>query len=484
MTFNGHQIGDRFLQFAPDRGILSEVENTMQTVGASDGDRFMRGRIKSRVLAVQYDVMAISQREFERMMAPLLYTTEPAKLSFSDRTDEYWLAKVDGKIDLTRAYFLGSGTINFIVPDGVAHSNDLTMVAGQSGTDITVTNAGTAPTAPILTATMAGDNGVVAWTNDAGGVLQFGANDQIDGVTNQRSEQVYHYTFDSEPTDVTLNDGVVAYPNLNGDPNTPNQQTGPFSYTRTPGSASPASMRTADMFWTGPSMSGKLTANSAGNLNGNFQWINRIKFQTSKNTVGRCEFNLTKGTQVVANLTLYDNSLSADMLKFEGKVNGVTLFSDDLPRRYYKNDEYDLVITKLGSQITYRINRVTLGGGGVETRTVAGLDASEIDGWTCWFTGFADDPGWLVGWEDSYFNWVNVDYWSDIPNRFKAGDVVAADISTHTVLLNGAEDPTLDRVGNDWSLFELPAGDSTLRLTASSWATGVTGAVEYREAWY
>ncbi|WP_239061542.1 distal tail protein Dit, partial [Lacticaseibacillus suibinensis] len=189
MTFNGHQIGDRFLQFAPDRGILSEVENTMQTVGTSNGDRFMRGRIKSRVLPVQYDVMAISQREFERMMAPLLYTTEPAKLSFSDRTDEYWLAKVDGKIDLTRAYFLGSGTINFIVPDGLAHSVKTATVTGQSGTDITVTNAGTAPTSPLLTATMSGDNGMVAWTNDQGGVLQFGASNEADGTDYEQSER-------------------------------------------------------------------------------------------------------------------------------------------------------------------------------------------------------------------------------------------------------------------------------------------------------
>lgn len=484
MTFNGHQIGDRFLQFAPDRGILSEVENTMQTVGTSNGDRFMRGRIKSRVLPVQYDVMAISQREFERMMAPLLYTTEPAKLSFSDRTDEYWLAKVDGKIDLTRAYFLGSGTINFIVPDGVAHSHNLTMVTGQSGTDLSVTNAGTAPTAPILTATMSGDNGVVAWTNDAGGVLQFGANDEIDGVTKERSEQVYHYTFDSEPTDVTLNDGVVAYPLFNGNTATPNQQTGPFDYTRTPGTATPASVRTADMKWSGPSMSGKLPVNSAGKLNGNFQWVNQMKFSTTKNATGRCEFNLTKGDEVVVSLLLYDNSRSTDMLMFEGTVNDQHLFLDNLPRSYYKDGEYNFIVTKMGDQVSFRLNRIGLGGGGVETRTVANFDSSEIDGWTVWLTGFSDEPGWTMNWEDSYFNWINVDYWSDIPNRFKAGDVVKADIATHTVLLNGAEDPTLDRVGNDWSLFELPAGDSTLRLTASSWATGVTGTVEYREAWY
>ena len=464
-------------------------DNQSTRVGRSDGEVLQYSRNPKTQITIQGTIITqhsgMSVADTRDKLMGYLNARSTQRLVLSNYPDRYFNAIFDGTKDYDGTFdYLTTVSLVFIVPDGVAHSLTTATVSGQSGTDITVTNGGTAPTAPVLTATMSGDNGVVAWTNDAGGVLQFGANDEIDGMTKERSEQVYHYTFDSEPTDVTLNDGVVAYPLFNGSESMPNQQTGPFDYTRTPGTATPASVRTADMFWSGPSMSGKLPVNSAGKLNGNFQWVNRMKFLTTKNATGRCEFNLTKGDEVVVSLLLYDNSRSTDMLMFEGTVNGQHLFLDNLPRSYYKNDEYDLVITKLGSQVTFRINRVTLGGGGVETRTVANFDASEIDGWTVWLTGFSDDPGWTMNWEDSYFNWINVDYWSDIPNRFKAGDVVKADISTHTVLLNGAEDPTLDRVGNDWSLFELPAGDSTLRLTASSWATGVTGKVEYRKAWY
>ena len=66
--------------------------------------------------------MALSRREFERQLAPLLYSTDVQKLIIDDRPDEFWYAKVDGKIDMDRAYFLGTGTINFLVPDGIAHS--------------------------------------------------------------------------------------------------------------------------------------------------------------------------------------------------------------------------------------------------------------------------------------------------------------------------------------------------------------------------
>ncbi|WP_125582595.1 distal tail protein Dit, partial [Lacticaseibacillus suibinensis] len=384
--FNGQDMSKYLETNSVERNIGQNRKASLQKLGISSGKRFQYTSADEGKVTVSFLIRRdmVAKR---RKIAGLLSSNEPQQLIFGDEPDKYYLAIADDQISLSEKFRHGNGEVTFIVPDGVAHSLTTATVSGQSGTDITVTNAGTAPTSPLLTATMSGDNGVVAWTNDAGGVLQFGANDEIDGVTKERSEQVYHYTFDSEPTDVTYNDGIIAYPLFNGSASTPNQQTGPFDYTRKPGTATPASVRTADMKWSGPSMSGKLPVNSDGKLNGNFQWVNRMKFLTTKNATGRCEFNLTKGDEVVVSLLLYDNSRSTDMLMFEGTVNGQHLFLDNLPRSYYKNDEYDLVITKLRSQVTFRINRVTLGGGGVETRTVANFDASEIDGWTVWLTG-------------------------------------------------------------------------------------------------
>lgn len=122
LIFGGHKIGSSSLQFSAARGVFSEVENTTQSVGAGDGEMFIRSRLKSRIIPVTYDFVALSRREFERQLAPLLYSTDVQKLIIDDRPDEFWYAKVDGKIDMDRAYFLGTGTINFLVPDGIAHS--------------------------------------------------------------------------------------------------------------------------------------------------------------------------------------------------------------------------------------------------------------------------------------------------------------------------------------------------------------------------
>ena len=122
LIFGGHKIGSSSLQFSAARGVFSEVENTTQSVGASDGEMLIRSRLKSRIIPVTYDFVALSRREFERQLAPLLYSSGVQKLIIDDRPDEFWFAKVDGKIDMDRAYFLGTGTINFLVPDGIAHS--------------------------------------------------------------------------------------------------------------------------------------------------------------------------------------------------------------------------------------------------------------------------------------------------------------------------------------------------------------------------
>ncbi|UVH23351.1 phage tail family protein [Lacticaseibacillus paracasei] len=122
LIFGGHKIGSSSLQFSAARGVFSEVENTTQSVGASDGEMLIRSNLKSRIIPVTYDFVALSRREFERQLAPLLYSTDVQKLIVDDRPDEFWYAKVDGKIDMDRAYFLGTGTINFLVPDGIAHS--------------------------------------------------------------------------------------------------------------------------------------------------------------------------------------------------------------------------------------------------------------------------------------------------------------------------------------------------------------------------
>lgn len=349
---------------------------------------------------------------------------------------------------------------------------------------ITVPNAGTYPSEPVITATINGDNGVLTAVNDQGSVLQFGSSDETDGFVKQKSERVYHLDFNQTPTGVTLNNGVTAFPYYEHG-NDANIQSGPFGYKD--GIAYPSTERTASNYWNGPSMSGTIPKNSNGSNTANFQFVNRVNVGTNAAEVGRFEFNLTYQGKIVASLALFDDSASNDQWVFSGTVydgsQAQMLFFDLLPRNYYRDGNYNAVITKMGDQLTFRLDRIDLGDGGIETRTVSGFSSVPIDGWTAWFPGFSDQRGWSINWQDSYFEWINVDYWDDIPNRFKDGDVVQIDVANRRVLVNGAEDRTLQTIGNDWGGFKIQPGNNTIELLTSSLAKQCKAEVSWQEAW-
>jgi predicted phage tail component-like protein len=348
---------------------------------------------------------------------------------------------------------------------------------------ITVHNGGTYPSEPVITATINGDDGVLTAINDQGSVLQFGSPDETDGFVKQKSERVYHLDFNQTPTGVTLNNGVTAFPYYEHG-NDANVQSGPFGYAN--GIAYPSTERTASNYWNGPSMSGTIPKNSNGSNTANFQFVNRVNVGTNAAEVGRFEFNLTYQGKIVASLALFDDSASNDQWVFSGTVydgrQAQMLFFDLLPRNYYRDGNYNAVITKMGDELTFRLDRLDLGDGGIETRKISGFSSVPIDGWTAWFPGFSDQRGWSINWQDSYFDWINVDYWDDIPNRFKDGDIVQIDVANRRVLVNGAEDRTLQTIGNDWGGFKIQPGNNTIELLTSSWAKQCKAEVSWQEA--
>lgn len=348
---------------------------------------------------------------------------------------------------------------------------------------ITVPNAGTYPSEPIITATINGDDGVLTAINDQGSVIQFGSPDETDGFVKQKSERVYHLDFNQTPTGVTLNNGVTAFPYYEHG-NDANVQSGPFGYKD--GIAYPSTQRTHSNYWNGPSMSGTIPKNSNGSNTANFQFVNRVNIGTNAAEVGRFEFNLTYQGKIVASLALFDDSASNDQWVFSGTVydgsQAQMIFWDLLPRNYYRDGNYNAVITKMGDQLTFRLDRIDLGDGGIETRTISGFSSVPIDGWTAWFPGFSDQRGWSINWQDSYFDWINVDYWDDIPNRFKDGDVVKIDVANRRVLVNGFEDRTLQTIGNDWGGFKIQPGNNTIELLTSHWAKQCKAEVSWQEA--
>ena len=658
LIFGGHKIGSSSLQFSAARGVFSEVENTTQSVGASDGEMLIRSRLKSRIIPVTYDFVALSRREFERQLAPLLYSSGVQKLIIDDRPDEFWYAKVDGKIDMDRAYFLGTGTINFLVPDGIAHSvatqtfdnmpykdvpvnqlrntgfgrenssdwnpsiwatdgtitnqdgiitsvntgkaiiqhtvsqsesswiaSEMTVtisvyVKGKgsvtsgyfNGSDweedsqpqqadfddyvqlnftrvikavhldagsprfsintfcpnstmqtkllkvelgstvspwspnpadpeyytdtITVHNGGTYPVEPVITATMHADNGLIAFINSQGGVLQFGNPEEADGVERQRSEVARYEGFDKEPAGAAYNTGqtnshyyyIAAQKNV---------MEGSVKYADDDGSAvEPVFLPTNSYYWEGPSLHLKTTNASNGSNTGSFLAKWRYKFNSSVNALGAIEMTLDNDTGVAYQVIIRSNYAGKDDVDVQVFAGSTLVFQQTLNRSFFSNGRYyEAKLIKLGNTLNLQLAGIVQGGikpSEVITRNpplimppimLTSDEASlPITGATLWFQRFENYPYPDMGVYDMDIEWLNVDYWTDLSNRFSAGDVATIDVANRQILVNGVINADLQLIDNDWKKFRLLPGDTQILTQRSSWAQPYEVEVAFREA--
>ena len=632
LIFGGHKIGSSSLQFSAARGVFSEVENTTQPVGAGDGEMLIRSRLKSRIIPVTYDFVALSRREFERQLAPLLYSTDVQKLIIDDRPDEFWYAKVDGKIDMDRAYFLGTGTINFLVPDGIAHSvatktadnmpykdvpvNLLTGTSDQpqtatggdflvrnvgtfkankgeeytAGVDIdqmdnntrfeawtmlnggrvdsikgitlpdtgrysltftapssdnydsiavqlawgsgsytgaytwskakvevgdiaspwspnpadpeyytdtiTVHNGGTYPVEPVITATMHADNGLIALINGQGGVLQFGNPEEADGVERQHSEVARYEGFDKEPAGAAYNTGQTNshYYYIKAQKNV---MEGSVKYADDDGSAvEPVFLPTNSYYWEGPSLHLKTTNASNGSNTKSFIAKWRYKFNSSVNALGAIEMTLDNDTGVAYQVIIRSNYAGKDDVDVQVFAGSTLVFQQTLNRRVFSNGRYyEAKLIKLGNTLNLQLAGIVQGGitpSQIITRNpplimppimLTSDEASlPVTGATLWFQRFKNYPYPDMGVYDMDIEWLNVDYWTDLSNRFSAGDVATIDVANRQILVNGVINADLQLIDNDWKKFRLLPGDTQILTQRSSWAQPYEVEVAFKEA--
>ncbi|MCM6843803.1 phage tail family protein, partial [Latilactobacillus curvatus] len=160
MNIDGKFVGNEDLIFLPERGITPEIENTVVQVGNSNGVILSESRLKERKIVINFVVKTMSRREFEKTLAPIVFSNDVVPLFFDDRPDEIWYGKVDGNIDLERQFTIGKGTINFLCLDPFAYGKDEKTFTNVGNT-ITVKNNGTYPTPVSFNIESQSDNGFV-----------------------------------------------------------------------------------------------------------------------------------------------------------------------------------------------------------------------------------------------------------------------------------------------------------------------------------
>jgi predicted phage tail component-like protein len=497
VTFNGIDLSKWIEVSDVQRNIGQNRKATLIKIGTSNGKRFISTSADEGTIVVKGDVMyqLVSQR---RDLAAALATDEPVQLIFDDEPDKYYMAICDQQTTMSEDQFLGEAVITFIVPDDLAHSVDPKNVQGTSDTDVVVDNMGSAPTAPIISATMHGDNGLVAFVNDQGGVLQFGDPEEIDGVTKTRAEQVLRVGFDSDPGGIANNaSGATNYPNyqcVNGEVN---KRIGSMQFVRDSfggTSMQPIFDNAGQNYWGGPSRELPIKANSAGVNTGNCWTVVRVQFDTSSKARGRLEYTLCNGNDVVMSIILRDSASAGDQMAMECWNQNTLLTTINLDRKVFKNGRYfQLKLYRFSARIGFQIAPVTSVNSTTDSATLGKTVLKEyqitnhvpITSASIWFERWQQTQHTIMGVSDLLFSWTDVEYWDDLANRFSDGDVVTADVANKAILVNGVEDMTLHTVGNTWDKFMLQPGENTIQTIGSSWCTTpLEVSVQYREAYY
>ncbi|GEK38905.1 phage tail protein [Lacticaseibacillus casei] len=361
---------------------------------------------------------------------------------------------------------------------------------------ITVHNGGTYPVEPVITATMHADNGLIALINSQGGVLQFGNPEEADGVERQRSEVARYEGFDKEPAGAAYNTGqtnshyyyIAAQKNV---------MEGSVKYADDDGSAvEPVFLPTNSHYWEGPSLHLKTTNASNGSNTGSFLAKWRYKFNSSVNALGAIEMTLDNDTGVAYQVIIRANYAGKDDVDVQVFAGSTLVFQQTLNRSVFSNGRYyEAKLTKLGNTLNLQLAGIVQGGikpSEVVTRNpplimppimLTSEEASlPITGATLWFQRFENYPYPDMGVYDMDIEWLNVDYWTDLSNRFSAGDVATIDVANRQILVNGVINADLQLIDNDWKKFRLLPGDTQILTQRSSWAQPYEVEVAFKEA--
>ena len=361
---------------------------------------------------------------------------------------------------------------------------------------ITVHNDGTYPVEPVITATMHADNGLIAFINSQGGVLQFGNPEEADGVERQRSEVARYEGFDKEPAGVAYNTGqtnshyyyIAAQKNV---------MEGSVKYADDDGSAvEPVFLPTNPYYWEGPSVHLKTTNASDGSNTGSVLAKWRYKFNSSVNALGAIEMTLDNDTGVAYQVIIRANYAGKDDVDVQVFAGSTLVFQQTLNRSVFSNGRYyEAKLIKLGNTLNLQLAGIVQGGitpSEVITRNpplimppimLTSDEASlPITGATLWFQRFENYPYPDMGVYDMDIEWLNVDYWTDLSNRFSAGDVATIDVANRQILVNGVINADLQLIDNDWKKFSLIPGDTQILTQRSSWAQPYEVEVAFREA--
>lgn len=471
-TYGGVEIPVKITRL--DRNLSPSITNNTRSIENVNGGEFTHSTYSTKQIVMEFRISNSTARElseFRRKMSEILYSKEPKRLIFSDEPSIYYEAIVDGEPVLGEDDMYSTGTITWLIPDGVAYSTaefSFDGVQKDGYQTITIQNNGTEWADVDYEITHNHENGFIGLVSQYG-VIQLGKEEEADGENYEASEELFngyglfqddHGTSYQNPENTTQ--GTLEVKNVAG-----------YNVMALKGGQATSG------YWNGGMRTLTIPVDSEGRRGAkNFYCYTQHWFETG--LMGQT------GAQTIAFLT-GDNKVISAMSINKSDTVGNTAHVDWFAPQNKKIKTLDFQPT------AYEGNPFNLKMGGGHNDFLKEGDRLRIFwyGQYYYFTipeikdmACEKIQVWIGQWgsrdlgnqlvthnylKSIWFRKDNVEKYRDVPNRYRAGDVVSIDGESTKVYVNGMPAKGDEINGSNYP--KVPPGTTEVQFCYSSFSS-------------
>lgn len=437
-----------------------EWQPQLNDSGTGKGSDFQVTYYKEKEIEMPFDIDIDTENIDE--LKRILNVSEPKPLIFGSVPDRVFYAIPSGNLDFEEMRVYGTGTIVWLVPDGVAYSlveKTFQAKLNNGVMEATIYNDGTEECAVNYTIEHNHENGYIGIASEYG-AMQFGKIDEVDSETLQRSEELFRFDGYDAFSAMTNGQGILTedFPkNGTWREDTYNDRDSYLALNNVGSGSS----------WHGASKMITLPQDSSGqNTAQNFYCQTRVWFEAGRNTqTGLMEFvvgdedgNLLASIHVIKTST--NNAQARVIMKIadeeveriEFTANGSSPVALNAGQLYIRKTGGEFEFYYHGK---HTFNRPELASKKAKSVTIfVGQHGNR--------TNSVDDLVTRMYFDYLFFRKDNVNYEKDIPNRYPAGTVLYINGSEKKIYRDGINCVEDEIVGTRY--FKVPPGETVVQF--------------------
>lgn len=470
--FDGKEIPVRILKV--NRNLTPNISNKMQEIESVSGAEFVYSKYKEKSITIEYVInnrMARQLSEFRRNTAGIIYSVEPKKLIFSDEPDLYYDAVLDGEAKLDEEYLQSTGTLTFLVPDGLAHSTVEKVFPASPNADgileAVIVNEGTEAVPVSYEIVHNHENGYIGIVSEYG-VMQYGRVEEADGEVYKQNE--------------ILASGFAGYADDHGT----NHQA-PSSTTQGILKMIPAAggqwlglgggQASGAGHWNGGMKTITLPADSEGNHGAkNFYCYTRHWFESGAmgQTGAQTIAFLTDDNRVICCMSISKGDTVGNTAHVDWAAGGRHLKSVVFTSADNADNPYSQRLWNGDNDFRKEGERITIYWDGIYYNFIVpeirDMECAKIQLWIGqWGARNLSGQYMMRNYIGSVdFSKMNVEKWKDVPNRYPTSSKVSIDGESRKVYVNGMANAGDEMVGTKY--FHVPPGETKVQFYYSSFS--------------